>query len=114
MALKPNELKIITEAIKYNTYITFEYFPNTNPKGFAYGTRKVIPLRLFKRLGKFYMYAYFSSGASLSQKGSGFRLFLQKNMYNVKKETYSTTPVKFNKIISELQIFKMIIKNEIE
>jgi hypothetical protein len=106
-------LKIINDAIKFNTKIEFEYIPNQNPRGFAYGKRIAFPLRLFKLGGKYYMYAYFTSGASLSGDGAGFRLYFQKNMYNVKQFTYSTSPVKFKSQLDS-QILKMIIKNEIE
>lgn len=84
MALSAKQIGEVSTAILKGSAIEFEYYYNTNPRGLVTTKRVALPLKLFKNNGKFYLFAYFLSGGSLSGKGAGYRLYLQKNMFETK------------------------------
>jgi hypothetical protein len=113
MAVSISEAKIIAEAIKKRQTIKFEYFPNTAPVGTALGFRYVTPIKSFKKSGKFYLLCWFQFGVSLSGKGSGYRLYLQKNIHNVSLVTSGTQ--NFSKTFNyNIILQKLLIKNQFD
>jgi len=106
------EIKAIETAINRGNVIQFEYFPNvSHPKGVYKGIRKVIPLSLFNKNGKSYLFALFYSGVSASNSSSRYRLYLTSNIYNLKRLSSSGKVI--NASDFDHQIFKMILKNEL-
>ncbi len=107
MALRLNEIRIIEKAISKGAMIRFQYFPNTNPAGMVTGFRYAYPLRLFTKGSKKYMLAFFIRGASLSKSKVLYRLYIQKNLYDITPVTLSGREIKnFNKV-SDAEIFKL-------
>jgi len=111
--LSKTQIKNIEDAIKNKNVIEIIYVPNTNPSGTEYGLRRVIPLNLFKKNGKEYLFTYFLSGASLSKKGTGFRLYITNNIRSVLKTNVKNVNVKLSKNYNTI-LFKKILKNDID
>jgi hypothetical protein len=96
MALKQNDLKILQDAIDNNLSISYYYFPNLLAKTYETNIRYSRPIRMFKRGGKFYVLMWFKYGASVSRKGQGYRLYLQKNLHQIDyeiKDTFSKVKI---------------------
>lgn len=105
--MNKKELNILKYAIKNNNELLISYVPNTSPRGLIFRARLILPLRIFSRLGKDYLLAYFSTGGSLSEKGAGFRLYFINNIKSI-REVEKNKPINFNKTISKLEIYKLI------
>lgn len=116
MALNREAIRVIRKAIRGANLLRFRYFPNKFPREtIETNYRYVYPIRLFSRNGKKYMLGLYYSGASVSKKGFGYRLFFQKNIYDV-TAVYTSKKVITNFSDEEVdsKIFRMILKNEIE
>lgn len=110
MALKAGEVKIITDAIPRAQAIQFEYYPNKTAKISLKGTRICLPLALFRMNGNYYFFGYFLGGTSYSG-GVGYRLYFQKNMYNVQNVSVGLNFSKIQKIklFSKINKIKLLI-----
>jgi len=115
--LNLNDIKAINSAIRLGTLVQFEYYPNvTPPKGVFKGIRKVIPLNLFTKNGKSYLFALFYSGVSASNSSSRYRLYLTSNIYDLKRLSSSGRVVNQSAVEKDYNYLKMkmILNNEIE
>ena len=101
--MQPLDKYLIEQAIPRRQQIEINYIPNTKPFGVVYSLRYIVPIELFSKNGKKYLFAYHMSGGSLSGAGSGFRLYLQDNISNVRLTNVTNVRKK------ELMSFKNLV-----
>lgn len=72
----------LKEAVKDSIVLRIKYYPNKDGQE-RKGWRTVLPLDLYTYRGAYYCLCWFTEGSSVSG-GAGFRLFLVKNIQEIK------------------------------